>query len=237
MESKELKIEEIKKIIESGDFDQFINVRENDYFEAKSANTYNLESKISLARLAQDIASIANKEGGYIILGLKAPNSELALYDVVTELDLTPKELFYNIEKFVKITQEIVYPKLEDVDVNWYKYKKDELGLGVIFISKQNEERKYFIATICAEYAEAEEEKKLKNYICVPIRQDAGTIYLKNSEIYKLMKRKPTDIQNAYELLSSQIEELKGYIKYKNKKEENYKDNLQDKIDNVINNL
>lgn len=72
-----LSIEEIKRILINGEFEQFTSHKESEVFEAKSKKPYNFPEKKAILEFIKDATSLANSKGGYIIFGLitvKAPN-------------------------------------------------------------------------------------------------------------------------------------------------------------------
>ncbi len=206
---KILELNEIISILESGDLDKFIGTRESECFEAKSSiERYNFDLGISnRANFAKDITSLANKNGGYIIIGLKTPDKkkgdELVPYDIVVKLNLFLKKDFYIKikDRIAGMLKESVYPK-PSIVVKWYPYnKKKSLGLGTIFISKQDEKIKYFFAKII--------EPKIKGeYYGVPVRADNETNWMKIDEIYLRTKKLPSQWQESYKNLSDKIDNL-----------------------------
>lgn len=89
-----LAIEKIRKILESGNFEQFKSQREGDHFEAKQKKPYEIDSSDStkrfsaLVKLVSDIASFANGHGGYIVCGLQTQKLQDSPHDVVVGIDL-----------------------------------------------------------------------------------------------------------------------------------------------------
>ncbi|MBU0578908.1 ATP-binding protein [Patescibacteria group bacterium] len=77
METKELDLDEIEKIIESGNPSGFLGVIETSYFEFREKpyypdNEHNTVSREkSRLELLKDFSSVANSGGGYVVIGLK----------------------------------------------------------------------------------------------------------------------------------------------------------------------
>jgi len=77
METKELNLDEIEKIIESGKPSGFLGVIETSYFEFREKpyypdNEHNTVSREkSRLELLKDFSSVANSGGGYVVIGLK----------------------------------------------------------------------------------------------------------------------------------------------------------------------
>ena len=64
-------IEEIQAILESGDFGAFVNLRENQWFDAKGRIPYDLTQPADRYELAKDVCAFCNANGGYLVIGLQ----------------------------------------------------------------------------------------------------------------------------------------------------------------------
>ena len=199
--------EELKDILESGDFDKLISQRESEVFEAKSKRPYDLPQKKATREFIKDIASLANNKGGYIICGLGTEKPQNSPHDYIKALDLVKKEDFYEEAQLVGVATSNIYPRL-DIKVNWYPSKNDaDLGLGVIQIPEQDEGKKYFIIKILEIDGEVTRE-----FFGIPIRTDDDTKWLTVQELHKLSKRSPNSFQEFHQSLTDQIDEVKEMI-------------------------
>lgn len=61
---------EILSILESGNFDELLGLIENHWLEFKQ-EPYRLNTELGKIKLSKDVSSLANVEGGYILIGLK----------------------------------------------------------------------------------------------------------------------------------------------------------------------
>ena len=142
---KNLNLEEIKKILESGDFDAFIDSIENDFFEVKLGSVFTDEEsdKINF-KLSKYATSFANQNGGYLICGLKTEKLKDIPHDIIIGLDLSKVDNFLKVEEIMGRISQCTHPIIE-TQVHWYPYKKEpELGLLAIYIPKQENGKKYF---------------------------------------------------------------------------------------------
>lgn len=204
---KTLTLDEITAILDSGDFDKLISQRESEVFEAKPKRPYDLPKRKAIFKFVKSVASIGNNKGGYIICGLRTEKPQDSPHDYIKALDLTGKDEFYDESQLTGIVCSNIYPKL-DIEVVWYPYKNEKkLGLGVIFVSEQDESKKYFITKITEV-----EGKDMRNYFGIPIRTDDDTKWLTIQELHRLSKRSPNNLQELHQSISNQIEEVKDMI-------------------------
>lgn len=204
-------IEKIKKLLEDGNFDLFIEMKEGEHFEAKQKRPYDIgspDATLAIASLASDIVALANGKGGYIVCGLVTVKDQTLQNDVVKSTDLMSKSDFYEEARIQSIVKDSIYPKLE-IKIEWYPSSADSnIGLGVIFIPPQDEEKKFFMVRV----GEVQGNIIKKNYVGIPIRKGSEPVWVSVDEIYRLSKRTPTNLQQFHDSLSQQISELKDVM-------------------------
>ncbi len=229
---EELKIEEIKKLLENGDFEKFKSKQEGDFFEAKKSHPYDLDAEdptLAIASLISDVAALANSNGGYIVCGLITKRQQDQQSDVVKDLDLVTRANFYDQSRVQGIIKKSIYPKV-DVEIDWYASEgTEETGVGSIFVPPQEENKKYFIVRV----AEIQGNILKKNYIGIPIRKGANITWLPIDEVYRLTKRAPTDLQQLHNSLSEQISEVKELV-LSHESGKSPADDLSRKIEEVL---
>lgn len=238
---KDIRLEEIKAILKSGDFDKFIGFGENQNFEVKPKLPYTLDSadekkKLhAIAELTSDIAHLANTGEAYIVCGLTTKKLQNAPRDIVDGLDLIKKDGFYKQGKVVGILRANTHPKIE-VRVTWYPYSKEkEKGLGVIHIPPQAEEKKLFIVRVC-EISKGETYQK--TYFGIPVRIGENKKWLDVKDVYKLTRNTPKNIREMYkgfmeqmQIVEGRLDDIEKRISYPSIK----KDGLQRKIKDLLN--
>lgn len=230
-----LKNEEIKEILESGDFNRFIDKIEGDYFEAKQQTPYIIASEDNNERfsarmeLAGDIAAMANSNGGYIVCGLSTEKEKELQTDRVIEVKTFESGVFYSQEEMQEVIKTHVYPDLL-VTVTWYPSNSDsKKGVGSIYIPQQIDSKKHFIVT-----AVEIDGAKQKHFVAIPIRQGSETRWMSAKQLYtETVSKKPNDIKQAHDSLSAQIAELRSII-VKGKGEITPENSIKRKIQEVL---
>lgn len=210
----ELTIERVKEILENGDFDEFTDRIEGDYFEAKQQKPYAIDSKDNDERfsarikLVNDIAALANAKGGYIVCGLSTEIEEALQTDKVNEIKLFDEGSFYTQDVIQEVVKAHVEPELK-VAVIWHPSSSDSnLGIGSIYVPPQIESKKYFIVT-----AVEIEGVKQKHFVSIPIRQGSKPFWLSAKQIYRhAASRKPYELKQVHDSLSGQIAELRDIV-------------------------
>ncbi|MFA7653443.1 MAG: hypothetical protein WCX97_00155 [Candidatus Magasanikbacteria bacterium] len=160
--------EEIKKIIDGNDFTGLLGQLENEYFDAKS-QIYNLNDDRVKQELAKDVASFANLDGGYIIIGLRTAPSKLYDGDEVVELVPIDKNLI-NTSQYEGIIKDWIYPGIKGFSAKWLPHTTDaSKGYLIIDVPPQDSSTKPFLinrfvgtkknSTIIFGYAERRSDK------------------------------------------------------------------------------
>jgi predicted HTH transcriptional regulator len=78
-------LEEIRRILSSGEFDNLIGRSEDDQLEFKKS-PYQLEDKRQKAELAKDVSSMANVRGGIILIGVETHQDPALSFEVATRI-------------------------------------------------------------------------------------------------------------------------------------------------------
>lgn len=139
-----LSLEELKAIIEIGDFEALVNRIENEFFECKRG-IYLLEEDSGKRALAKDVTSFANLDGGYILIGPQTERNEKHLGDEIQSISYL-QEGQINLKQYYDIIRDWVYPDIHGLNIYWQVSKSDkEKGLFVINIPEQGQELKPFL--------------------------------------------------------------------------------------------
>ena len=117
---------------------------ENESFDCKKGR-YNLLKDLGKFELAKDVASFANLDGGYIMIGPQTKKSSTYFGDEVTTISLCKQSLI-NSEQYLSIISDWIYPEVEGLNVKWYPDKNNKnKGIVVIEIPTQKEVSKPFL--------------------------------------------------------------------------------------------
>ena len=83
----------ILSIIFNHALEEFIGMAESDEFESRKVTGIRtiLNSKEDIYELAKDVSSLANENGGFLIIGLRTAQLETDKIDRVSTLDLFPE--------------------------------------------------------------------------------------------------------------------------------------------------
>ena len=142
-----LSLDDIKRIVDTADFDKFIGEIENQFFDVKGAPYLFDASKDEYRELAKDVSAFANSSGGYILIGLETEKPLVRAGDEVVNVRPLAHSSFDE-NRYHKILLEWLYPKPKDIEIRWVQFGEDpEEGIGVVFIPPQNERAKPFLIT------------------------------------------------------------------------------------------
>lgn len=140
----------IDKIKSGNTPDLLIGLKENEYFEAKNSESYDLtNNEKSRIELAKDVSAFANSQGGFLVLGLNQKQVLEEQTDVVESLDLIDKSKF-NSFQYQGIIKDYIYPNIKGIDFIFVESASDPgFGLFIIVIPPQPEPNKpYLLARI-----------------------------------------------------------------------------------------
>lgn len=140
----ELTIKELEKIIRRGDFNALIGKMENDFLDCKR-EIYHLKNDENKRKLAKDVSSFANLDGGYILIGLETKHSDTHLGDEIVNLCLLEQNIV-DTNQYYNIIRDWVYPEINGLGIRWKASKNDsKRGIVVIKIPLQQEAVKPFL--------------------------------------------------------------------------------------------
>src|SRR5207244_2725189 len=108
-------------------------LKEDQWFDAKRAPSYDLTTPGGRFELAKDVSSFANAEGGYIIIGLTTAEVPEEQTEQVNGFDLLAENSF-NAQAIQGVLAEYLYPRVQGLQVSWVE-GVDSAGLGVGVIS------------------------------------------------------------------------------------------------------
>lgn len=138
---------QIDKIKETHDLSLLVGLEESESFDAKSAHGYDLNNAVSRFELAKDVSSLANADGGYVVIGLSTEPLPTKKTEVISSLDLLKADgIEQTLSQYQGVLREVVYPAIKDLGVEWINDSaKDAHGVIVITVPKQDEDKKHFL--------------------------------------------------------------------------------------------
>lgn len=142
-----LALEDIRSLVETGEFQELIGEFEGQYLDAKAQPYLFASGNDAKREFAKDVAAFANASGGCIIVGAETILSNLQAGEQIAALKPFPETLF-NPDQYDKILKEWLYPVPSGLTIKWYLDKGTHPnGIGVIFIPTQAPDTKPFLLT------------------------------------------------------------------------------------------
>ncbi|MBI5475076.1 MAG: hypothetical protein HY961_22255 [Ignavibacteriae bacterium] len=135
---------DLRSRLASGEFDFLIGLVEDEHFDAKSGK-YDLIGESGKLELAKDVSSFANRSGGIIVIGAKTTDDPAFYGRRIDSVSLFPFNLI-NPTDYHNIIKDWIYPRPENVDVDWIPSKDEsDKGLVYIFVPDQPENLRPFL--------------------------------------------------------------------------------------------
>ncbi len=136
--------EQLSEIIKAQAFDQLMGEVENLWFDCKG-QPYQVQQEVGKRELVKDVSSFANKQGGFILIGIKTKRSTIHFGDEVEEIRPFTQGLV-DTSQYEDIIRGWIYPEVEGVGVEWMPTKTDlTKGVVIIKIPEQKESLKPFL--------------------------------------------------------------------------------------------
>ena len=130
--------ERLEALINDRAFADLIGETENQFFDCKSG-IYDLTNPSKKLELAKDVSSFANAEGGFLLLGVQTERRATQSLDAIVELTPFSKALL-NIEQCHSVISEWIYPRIENLTVQWVSEKTgNDRGFGIIKIAARSD--------------------------------------------------------------------------------------------------
>lgn len=123
----------------------FVGVREGLFLEVKGSSPYDFTHAEARYELAKDVTALANADGGWLLIGLTTTRLAAEAADEITALDLVAREAFPE-SQIRGMLKEYVYPGVVNLEMKWLEdVGGDGLGIGVIHVPPQSDDRKPFL--------------------------------------------------------------------------------------------
>ena len=144
--AKSLKPDQVRAILESGLFDEFVGGVEDEQLECKAA-PYQVQHDHQKQKLAKDVAAFANTDGGIILIGAKTQANPMHLGDEITQICPFLQTLV-DAEQWQAILRSWIYPPIQHGDIQWFPSAENPTrGLIAIDIPTQATAQHPFLVT------------------------------------------------------------------------------------------
>lgn len=120
---------ELKRIVDSGEFDRLVGQIENNFFDCKGS-PYRFDNEKGKHELAKDVSSFANSRGGFIFVGIETDKNPAHLRDEVKRIRPFEQSLI-NTQQYIDLIKEWVYPNPQELSVKWIE-DKNTPGRGYV---------------------------------------------------------------------------------------------------------
>lgn len=143
---KNLSLNEIRSILDSGDFNKFIGAVEDAQLECKEV-PYQIGQDHLKQEFAKDISGLANADGGMVLLGIKTKRHLTHFGDEIIKVNPFIQSLV-DPNQYHDILRSWIYPSLQQVDIRWFPTAADkEKGIMAIHVPPQAATRRPFLIT------------------------------------------------------------------------------------------
>lgn len=181
--TKTLTVEQIKAILDGGNFDELITAVEDEQIECKEA-PYQLNEVHQKQELAKDVSGFANANGGVILIGVRTGRNSTHFGDEIKEITPFPRRLV-DPNQYQDIIRSWIYPALQQVDIRWFPSAGErEKGIVAIIIPDQIKTRRPFLIKRTVD----DKGKCVEVVFGYVERQRANVNVLKVEEIHALIK-------------------------------------------------
>jgi len=198
-----MEIEVTGQILAAGDFARLIDQEEDLLLEVKS-QPYDLDTADGRYELAKDIASFANSEGGYLLIGLNHSQPDNRQVDVISGLALITRDAF-PVEVYEGMVGTHVYPRIEGLAVRFYERAGGGDGLGTLLVPPQDEDRKPFIVAKVVE-----DRDRVTKQIVVGYADRSGTSNdpLNPKRLQEILRKGQSGVSLRLTRLEQKVDEL-----------------------------
>ncbi len=213
--SKSLKLDELRSLLETGDFDKLIGAVECEWLECKLA-PYQVKEDLQKQELAKDVSGLANADGGMILIGIRTERNPTHFGDEIKEVRAFPRTLV-DLNQYHDILQSWVYPPLQQVDIRWLPSSvNNEKGIVAISIPNQMTAQRPFLVTKSidetgkrVEVVFGYVERRREN--ATPISVQELHALIKNGLLFDSLNRQYNSIQEALQQLLTEQSREKNF--------------------------
>jgi len=138
---------DLATIVSTARFDMLVGEMESQFLDAKGQPYRFDEGTDGKRAFAKDVASFANAQGGYILIGFATKISDVNAGEQIAEVRPIRSQ-YFNTEQHRKILQEWLYPQPLGIEINWIPFGNEpEKGVLALYIPPQNDRSKPFLIT------------------------------------------------------------------------------------------
>lgn len=179
---------ELTGILDSGRFSDCRGIEESQIIEFKGGGRpYDLDSRRGKRDLAADVASMANADGGVIVLGVKTAMDETRRVEYASEVQgVKPNE--YSEARIREVLKSHCYPPPTSVTVKSYD-GTDEAEDAVELVAIKVGPEPYESSPVFVDRLVDEDDQKVGNSVGWPRRYGDSTIWEDGSRIQELVRQ------------------------------------------------
>jgi hypothetical protein len=203
--AKNITLNQIKAILESGNFGELITAIEDEQLECKVV-PYQLSQDHQKQELAKDVSAFANANGGVILIGVRTERNPTHFGDEISEICSFSQEIV-NPGQYQDILQSWIYPAPQQVEIRWFpSVVNQEKGIATIIIPNQTAARRPFLVKRTIE----DTGKRVEVIFGYVERRQANAHPLRVEEIHALIRDglRYDQLQQQYESIQESLQEL-----------------------------
>jgi hypothetical protein len=141
-----IEIVEIISVLQSGDFTRLLGGLEDDHLECKSA-PYDLASDREKMEFAKDVSSLANGDGGFILIGVQTERDAVHQGDIIRRVGCFARGRI-DFAQYQSVLSEWVVPSIQGLRFEWHASatNRDE-GIASVFVPQESSRDRPYIVT------------------------------------------------------------------------------------------
>jgi hypothetical protein len=203
-----LDLAEIKNVLEDKRFEDIIGEFENEWLECK-VQPYDLSREDQKLELAKDITSLANAEGGILLLGYSTKRTEIHGEDQIYEVRGFPEERFRK-SQYESVLATWVYPPIDGLEIIKYRVSPGTPSIIVcITVPKAvGPNRPVLVAK-----SMLDNDRKVETIVGYFVRKQSHVAHYDVERIHAIFRdglRYDANIRENFSVLHNAIESLRG---------------------------
>jgi predicted HTH transcriptional regulator len=175
---RELKVEEVTGILSRGTFEELISTVEHGQFECKGG-FYDAKVVKGKIELAKDVSSLANSQGGYLLIGPVTAKNSLHHSDEVVSVSEFDSSAF-NPDTYRDILNAFIYPPITDLRIEWHpSIANPAKGIASIYVPPKSVNEKPFLV------AQSELESQVRGHMFGYFERVGGNVLPKTVQMIR----------------------------------------------------